>query len=188
MNRQKCWRPWRTSIWRSRSRTRAIADFVTAGGPQLIADNACAHRFVIGPQAPAGWRQLDLAAHRVVGRIGDRPRLRRHRRQRPGRSAHRAHLARQRAVGARHHAGRRPDRDHRAPVSRRWRSHPATRWRSISGSSGGWAAASWRRDPSMMGSRSWQVLYDVASAYRPPQSSPNAERARLGLGCARTAS
>ena len=48
------------------------ADFVTAGGPQLIADNACAHRFVIGPQAPASWRQIDLAAHRVVGRVGDR--------------------------------------------------------------------------------------------------------------------
>ncbi len=47
------------------------ADFVTAGGPQLIADNACAHRFVIGPQAPASWRQVDLAAHRVVGRVGD---------------------------------------------------------------------------------------------------------------------
>lgn len=49
------------------------ADFVTAGGPQLIADNACAHRFVIGPKAQGHWRQLDLAAHRVVGRTGDRP-------------------------------------------------------------------------------------------------------------------
>lgn len=48
-------------------------DFVTAGGPQLIADNACAHRFVIGPRAPTAWRQLDLAAHRVVGRVGDGP-------------------------------------------------------------------------------------------------------------------
>ena len=47
-------------------------DFVTAGGPQLIADNACAHRFVLGPKAPALWRSLDLAAHRVVGRVGDR--------------------------------------------------------------------------------------------------------------------
>jgi 2-keto-4-pentenoate hydratase len=48
------------------------ADFVTAGGPQLIADNACAHRFVIGPPAPALWRRTDLAAHRVVGRVGNR--------------------------------------------------------------------------------------------------------------------
>ena len=47
------------------------ADFVTAGGPQLIADNACAHRFVLGPKAPDVWRRIDLAAHRVVGRIGD---------------------------------------------------------------------------------------------------------------------
>ncbi len=48
-------------------------DFVTAGGPQLIADNACAHRFVIGPRAPTAWRRLDLAAHRVLGRVGDGP-------------------------------------------------------------------------------------------------------------------
>ncbi len=47
------------------------ADFVTAGGPQLIADNACAHRFVLGPQAPASWRRIDLSAHRVVARVGD---------------------------------------------------------------------------------------------------------------------
>jgi 2-keto-4-pentenoate hydratase len=48
------------------------ADFVTAGGPQLIADNACAHRFVLGPPAPPVWRELDLAAHRVVARVGGR--------------------------------------------------------------------------------------------------------------------
>ena len=47
-------------------------DFVTAGAAQLIADNACGHRFVLGPEAPALWRDLDLAAHRVVGRVGDR--------------------------------------------------------------------------------------------------------------------
>ncbi|MEZ5669533.1 MAG: fumarylacetoacetate hydrolase family protein [Alphaproteobacteria bacterium] len=45
------------------------ADFVTAGAPQLIADNACAHDFVLGPAAAGDWRALDLAAHRVVGRI-----------------------------------------------------------------------------------------------------------------------
>ena len=48
------------------------SDFVTAGGPQLIADNACAHRFVLGNQAPATWRSLDLAAHRVMATIGTR--------------------------------------------------------------------------------------------------------------------
>jgi 2-keto-4-pentenoate hydratase len=47
-------------------------DFVTAGAPQLIADNACAHLFVLGPEAPASWRGLDLAAHRVVGRVAGR--------------------------------------------------------------------------------------------------------------------
>ena len=48
------------------------ADFVTAGGPQIIADNACAHLFVLGPRAPAVWRRLDLAAHRVVAKVGPR--------------------------------------------------------------------------------------------------------------------
>ncbi len=48
------------------------AEFVTAGGPQIIADNACAHRFVLGPEAPSAWRDLDLAAHRVAGRVGRR--------------------------------------------------------------------------------------------------------------------
>jgi 2-keto-4-pentenoate hydratase len=41
--------------------------FETVGLPQLVADNACAHRFVLGPAAPEGWRGLDLAAHR--GRV-----------------------------------------------------------------------------------------------------------------------
>lgn len=45
------------------------ADFVTVGAPQLIADNACAHRFVLGPEAPAAWRDFDLAAHPVVARL-----------------------------------------------------------------------------------------------------------------------
>jgi len=44
-------------------------DFVTAGGPQLIADNACAHQFVLGSEVRADWRGLDLAAHRVVARV-----------------------------------------------------------------------------------------------------------------------
>jgi 2-keto-4-pentenoate hydratase len=48
------------------------ADYVTAGGPQLIADNACGHQFVLGPEAPSVWKSLDLASHRVVGQIGTR--------------------------------------------------------------------------------------------------------------------
>ncbi|NOG68976.1 2-keto-4-pentenoate hydratase [Roseicella sp. DB1501] len=47
-------------------------DFAHAGGPQLIADNACAHRFCLGPEAPAAWRGIDLAAHRVQCRVGER--------------------------------------------------------------------------------------------------------------------
>jgi 2-keto-4-pentenoate hydratase len=43
-------------------------DFVGAGAAQLIADNACAHYFVLGSAAPAGWRVLDLAAHVVNAR------------------------------------------------------------------------------------------------------------------------
>jgi 2-keto-4-pentenoate hydratase len=42
-----------------------FANFVTAGEPQLIADNACAHEFILGPQAPAVWRSLDLSQHAV---------------------------------------------------------------------------------------------------------------------------
>ena len=41
------------------------AAFATAGAPQLVADQACACFFVLGPEAPAGWRQVDLAAHSV---------------------------------------------------------------------------------------------------------------------------
>ncbi len=45
-------------------------DFTLVGAPQLIADNACGHQFVLGPEAPHLWRSLDLAAHRVMGRVG----------------------------------------------------------------------------------------------------------------------
>lgn len=47
-------------------------DFVRVGALQLIADNACAHAFVLGPQAPAHWRDLDLSRHRVTGKVSDR--------------------------------------------------------------------------------------------------------------------
>ncbi len=48
-------------------------DFTIVGAAQLIADNACADYFVLGPAAPASWRSLDLAAHRVTARINDGP-------------------------------------------------------------------------------------------------------------------
>lgn len=43
--------------------------FETVGAPHLIADNACARFFVIGPPAEEDWRALDLAAFPVTGRI-----------------------------------------------------------------------------------------------------------------------
>jgi 2-keto-4-pentenoate hydratase len=43
-------------------------DFARAGAAQLIADNACACWFVLGPQAAADWRRTDLAEHRVAAR------------------------------------------------------------------------------------------------------------------------
>lgn len=42
-------------------------DFTRVGAPQLIADNACAHHFVLGPAAPDSWRAIDLVQHRVLG-------------------------------------------------------------------------------------------------------------------------
>src|SRR5688572_15727420 len=44
-------------------------DFTIVGAPQLIADDACAHYFVLGPAAPESWRQVDLAAHAVKGEV-----------------------------------------------------------------------------------------------------------------------
>ena len=45
-------------------------DFTIVGAPQLIADNACAHQFVLGPAADADWRALDLVEHRAIGTAG----------------------------------------------------------------------------------------------------------------------
>lgn len=46
-----------------------FADFTLAGEAQIIADNACAHEFVLGDPAPQSWRATDLSAHRVHGRV-----------------------------------------------------------------------------------------------------------------------
>jgi 2-keto-4-pentenoate hydratase len=43
-----------------------FADFVKAGEAQLIADNACAHLFVLGAPAAADWRSVDLIEERPV--------------------------------------------------------------------------------------------------------------------------
>jgi 2-keto-4-pentenoate hydratase len=41
-------------------------DFVGAGAAQIIADNACAHLFVLGSPTNADWRALDLIEERPV--------------------------------------------------------------------------------------------------------------------------
>lgn len=38
--------------------------FERVGLAQLVADNACAHHFVLGPAGGSDWRALDLSAHR----------------------------------------------------------------------------------------------------------------------------
>src|ERR1700742_2505254 len=43
-----------------------FADFVSAGEAQIIADNACAHLFVLGEATTADWRARDLIEERPV--------------------------------------------------------------------------------------------------------------------------
>jgi len=43
-----------------------FADFMHAGEAQIIADNACAHLFVLGAATPANWRALDLIEEHPV--------------------------------------------------------------------------------------------------------------------------
>lgn len=47
--------------------------FEQAGEAQLIADCACAQHFTLGEAAPESWRDMDLAAFEVWGRINDNP-------------------------------------------------------------------------------------------------------------------
>ncbi len=49
-----------------------FTDFAKVGGPQLIADNACAHQFVLGEPAACDWRSLDLASYRVHATVKGR--------------------------------------------------------------------------------------------------------------------
>lgn len=46
-----------------------FGDFVSAGGAQLIADNACANHFVLGPKAPDLWRDINLAQHTATAEV-----------------------------------------------------------------------------------------------------------------------
>ena len=49
-----------------------FTDFTTVGSAQLVADNACAHEFIIGPTAISHWRTNDLAAHPITLSIDGR--------------------------------------------------------------------------------------------------------------------
>ena len=44
-------------------------DFCAVGAAQLIADNACAHLFMLGSAAAFPWRERDLAAHAVAADV-----------------------------------------------------------------------------------------------------------------------
>jgi len=48
-------------------------DYRAVGAAQLIADNACAHYFVLGPATAAHWRSMNLAGHRVAGVVAGKP-------------------------------------------------------------------------------------------------------------------
>ena len=83
-----------------------FADFAGAGEAQLIADNACAHLFVLGAATPANWRAMDLVEERPqITLRGER--YVGHGKNGLGGPADSADLACQRAARARHHlAGR----------------------------------------------------------------------------------
>jgi 2-keto-4-pentenoate hydratase len=47
-----------------------FSDFVSAGTAQIIADNACAHLFVLGAPTTANWRAHDLVEEKPVITLG----------------------------------------------------------------------------------------------------------------------
>ena len=49
-----------------------FVDVTVAGETQILADDACAHQFVLGPAAPPAWRDVDLRTVRPVARVGTR--------------------------------------------------------------------------------------------------------------------
>ena len=80
-----------------------FADFVGAGEAQLIADNACAHLFVLGPGNDGGLA-FDGPDRGAAGDHDARPAIHRPRQERARRSPRRADLARQRIAPARRDA------------------------------------------------------------------------------------
>ncbi len=41
-------------------------DLTKVGAPSLIADNACAHQFILGDEVKTDWRSVDLSQHKVI--------------------------------------------------------------------------------------------------------------------------
>ena len=108
-----------------------FADFVSAGAAQIIADNACAHLFVLGPPATRGLARARSrrgeARHHAA-----RSAIHRSRQERARRSPHRADMACQRIAPAWRDAESRPTSSRPAPAIRRCRSSPAISAPSIS--------------------------------------------------------
>ena len=44
-------------------------NFAAVGEAQLIADNACAHEFVLGPATDTNWRTIDLSQHKASAEV-----------------------------------------------------------------------------------------------------------------------
>ena len=49
-------------------------NYTAVGAPQLIADDACANLFILGPAVTRPWRHIDLAAHRASATVADKSR------------------------------------------------------------------------------------------------------------------
>lgn len=50
-----------------------FSDFTAVGEAQLIADDACAHQFMLGRATSTDWRAIDLARHPVACQVSGRP-------------------------------------------------------------------------------------------------------------------
>jgi len=46
-----------------------FAEFTQAGEAQLLADNSCAHHFILGAAAQQSWREIDLSRHPVRAQV-----------------------------------------------------------------------------------------------------------------------
>ncbi len=54
------------------------AAFEKVGAPQLIADSACAHWFMLGKASTANWRSMNLATHAVTASVTNQGAMKHH--------------------------------------------------------------------------------------------------------------